>query len=821
MVWYAIGWFFAKLILAVGISYLLAPKPKTPDEPTAAGLDQFQLPTALVGREFSVLFGHKKLTSQNIVWYGDLGIEEITEKVSSGLFSSTKVTTGYKYSLGIHMVLAHDLDKVFRIAVDGKTAWSGESTGGRIDVNATSLFGGEKQGGGLSGAIDFETGASDQSPNDYLQSQLGDDIPAFRGVSCFVLRQFYFGTSEYIKPWEVWVQKIYDGWYSSKAQIGSDGDMNPAHIIRETIVNDLWGMGYNDADIDDTAFSNVADTLYDEGFGLSILWDHSSSIENFLSDVLKHIDASLFTDIHTGKFTLKLIRDDYNTNDIPVFDEDNIVQVERFKRRTLEDITNSVTIKFWNRESGKEGSITRADIAMVARMHGTNNTTIEYKGIANKELAEFVLSRDLRGLSTPLASATLMTTREGMQFAPGDPFLFSWPQYSIEEVVMRVTDIEYGEFGDSNIRVECVEDVFAVAEASYSAPPASGWVSPTSDPDPCPVHAAIETPYYNIARKLGQTEVDKLADDVGYASVVGGKPSGDALNAEVYFRLSDEDYGLEETKRFAPYALLTTDIAITDTNISISWQRGENQVEIGMWGIIDYEIVRIDSISIDSVTIGRGCLDTVPVEHSEDTELILLSDFLATENTRYSDGDEVNAKMCPTTPKGTLDLDDAPEQSITMNSRLIRPYPPARFRINDEADSESDENSEIIGDLALEWRHRNRTEQLDEDIHDTEDDINIGPESGTEYTFEVRQQDNDNLLHSESNITGTTADATSEEIDFDGWIELILWSERDGYESWQKHERELLYLRQHPRETENGTRRVTEVGGDEYRIVEG
>ncbi len=53
------------------VSYLLAPKPKQP-KPTS--LDDLKEPTAEAGRPIPVLFGSKRLTGLNILWYGDKGI---------------------------------------------------------------------------------------------------------------------------------------------------------------------------------------------------------------------------------------------------------------------------------------------------------------------------------------------------------------------------------------------------------------------------------------------------------------------------------------------------------------------------------------------------------------------------------------------------------------------------------------------------------------------------------------------------------------------------------------------------------------------------
>ena len=923
MGWPAVAWFVAKIIISLAIAYLLAPKNKFED-PRAAGLDQFQFPTAEVGREFGVLFGAKAIKSQNVVWYGDLGTEEIEEKMKSGMFSSTKITLGYKYYLGVHMILCHDVDRITKVTINQDVLWSG-STYGTANIDRPNFWGGEKEKGGIKGTMTLLPGTPDQQPHPYLESKLPGPVPAFRGVASILLtgssykairvidtdganiwltdtgvssgapyetwtltciggekdaEQFsvvgsesgdqgtvtlgshynngiveftvvnlmiylffrdesltgipegatltfsitkryyngqsgmYLGVSEYIEPWVIWSEKIYDDWYPAKAAIGSDGDMNPAHIVRKVLTSNKFGMGYNDADVDDDAFAAAADTLYSEGFGLSFLWDYASTVQDFLGEVLKHIDASLYTDIHTGRFVLKLIRDDYDINALPVFDESNVTAVPVFRRRTLEDISNQVTVKYWDRTTGNTGSVTRADIAMVARSGGTNATTLEFPGIANRQLAERVLSRELRSLSTPMASATVLTNRDGADLSPGQPFILSWPQYGVQETVMRVVAVEYGEFGDSSIRIECVEDIFAVDDATYTAPPPSGWVSPISDPVPCPVHVAMETPYYKVARKLGQTEAAALADNVGYASLVGTRPSQDATALDIHFKDPGDDYALEQTKRFAPYGYLARDIYITSGSLPVSWERGGEFIELGMWAAIGDEIVRIDGMDETILTVGRGCLDTVPRAHAADTPVVVLSEFLATKESKNQDGETVYGKALPRTAKGTLALVDAPEQNIIMDSRMIRPYPPARLRINTEADPR-----EVIGDLSLEWRHRDRTQQLEDEIADTGEDVHIGPETGTTYALEVRRADNDLLLYSASGLSGSTVTVAGGDIGYDGDVELMVWAERDGFASWQRQKRAFVYLQQEPRMTESGEYRLTE--SDEYRIVEG
>jgi hypothetical protein len=65
------------LIVSFAALRYLTPKIKPPE---AAGLDQFQLPTAEDGREIPVLFGTRDINGPNIVWYGDLQTVPIKKK---------------------------------------------------------------------------------------------------------------------------------------------------------------------------------------------------------------------------------------------------------------------------------------------------------------------------------------------------------------------------------------------------------------------------------------------------------------------------------------------------------------------------------------------------------------------------------------------------------------------------------------------------------------------------------------------------------------------------------------------------------------------
>jgi hypothetical protein len=130
--------------------------------------------------------------------------------------------------------------------------------------------------------------------------------------------------------------------------------MNPAHIIRECLTDKEWGMGYSELDIDDDSFVLAANTLFDEQMGISMLWQRENTIEAFIQDIVRHIDAALYVDRRTGKFVLKLIRDDYSESDLILLGPDEIERIENYKRPAFGDLVNSVTVIYEDCDDGKE-----------------------------------------------------------------------------------------------------------------------------------------------------------------------------------------------------------------------------------------------------------------------------------------------------------------------------------------------------------------------------------------------------------------------------------------------------------------------------------
>lgn len=591
-------------------------------------------------------------------------------------------------------------------------------------------------------------------------------------------------------------------------------DMNPAHIIYECLTNGDWGLGYLPADVDETSFEAAADKLFEEVFGLSVLWSREIPIEDFISDVLRHIDAVIYVSRSSGKFVLKLIRDDYVESQLLTLDESNCIDVRNAKRPTVSELTNSVTVQYVNGENFEDGSLTVHNQALRQIQGQQINATIQYPGISSDFNAQRVAARDLKALSTPLLTCEITANREAQSLNPGDPFRLVWPDMNIGETVMRATEIDYGDGIQNQITIFATEDAFALpTSSSYSSPPAPGAEDELTGPvDKAVPRAVQEAPYYEVVQFVGQLQADtELANspDLGSLSIAGGRQNSE-INATLV--VDDTGGGTFESRGimdFSPYARVDLPIGYTDTLLVYSEGKDLGQVTTGTIAQMGDELVRVDAINGDdaggTITVARGVLDTVPqpIEATGDSigdsagaaYLIFWGDFNATDGIDYAAGETISVKLLTNGSVSQLAADDAPTDAVTMNSRAIRPYPVGDLRVNGL--SYPDDSTAVFWDevATVSWTHRDRTQQTSATIFDyTAGDI--GPEPGVTYRVEALALDlvgDETLFFSRSVGQATTCDIEQSDEDSNFTappvdtvdVKLQVVASRDGYDNWQ------------------------------------
>jgi hypothetical protein len=592
-------------------------------------------------------------------------------------------------------------------------------------------------------------------------------------------------------------------------QIVQSGYMNPAHIIRESLTDPDWGLGYLDADIDDTAFMSAADTLYDEGFGLCFLWTQESSIEDFISDVRKHINAAVYLNRSTGKFVLKLIRNDYDIGTLLTLNEFNIIKIDGIKTRQPGDLITEVAVTFRDVATDKDSTVYAQNSALEISQNRYEPAAISYPGIPVYTIADKVAARDLMALSLPVTSCTIYATREAFYLNIGDVFILDLPTHNISEMVMRVTAMDFGSPADPQIKITASQDVFSFGDISLSSVDDTNWSNPSKAPLPATDRLVFEAPYYILARDLGDTAIDvALANNeyLGYMLATASRPASE-IDMELWVD-SGSGYVSSGISEFSPYGELSGNMGYLTDTIVLTSPIDLGQIAIGSMAYIGSEIVRVDSVDLVTyaVTIGRGVLDTVPVEHTLGESVFFWSDYSTDDGIEYNSTETINIKQLPKNGLGVINIVDAVEDELTFAQRAILPFAPGNVLINTEAyPGYLDE----VSTIDITWSHRDRQLQTSTTIYDTTFG-NIGPEAGTTYAGSLKRVDTGATLDSFSGETGVSSNLDPS--GYEGEVLVTLYSQRDGYDSWQSHEIQLfitpnvvmLYEDGSPMQFENG-----------------
>lgn len=569
------------------------------------------------------------------------------------------------------------------------------------------------------------------------------------------------------------------------AFMGESPAMNIVHAIRETLTDPDWGMGYMESDLDDASFRAAARQLRAERLGVCILWDRQKSIEDFTTELLKHANAALFVDRRTGLFKIRLIRDDYDVNNILELDERHIQKVENFRRPTFGELTTSVTINYWNVTTGASSSVTAQDPALAAMQGAPVATTLQFIGLPDAGMAGRVAMLNLRSLSGQYASCDIYADRTARDLEIGDVFKATWPEFGLHGAVMRVVSMAYGDGKTNRIKITCMEDAFSMPLASPVTPSEPIWDNPAQPPKPATRQLSFEVPYLELVQRQGQDVVDLLLTNNPDAAYVGGaavSPGGSAINARFYVDAGTgfEDSGLVD---FSPGATIATPLGRLDTSVMLSDGFALDQIVLGTWAQIGQELVAIEALNLATgeATIKRGVLDTVPAEHPAGLNIVFWDEYASAEETEYLRGETIHIKIAPVSGSGEVPLTDAEALPVPLVGRAARPYPPARVQVNDAFWP-----SFTLSSATITWVHRNRLQQTGGALLGFEDAGLAQPETGVTYTVEVKDSAGTTITTA-AGLTGTAYTvpvATLAVMGGSGTFEV--YSERAGLPSFQR-----------------------------------
>ena len=725
------------------------------------------------------------------------------------------VTIGYRYYFGIHMGLGRGpVDEVLALKVADKLAWSGSITdNGSFRISAGDLFGGDKGEGGIDGTAYMLMGAEDQPVYGPLASMLGGKVPAFRSRATIYFNGMIAALNPYPKPWNWRVRRILKGWdgdvwYPSKAVIAmADGAikaMNPAHILVEAATNRDWGRGLDRSTLDLSSYQDAADTLYAEGFGLCMRWVRQDSVSNFIQYVLDHIGAVQAIDRRTGKLALKLVRQDYNVADLPVFNfTKGLLAVEDLETAAFDTTTNTIIVNYRDPITNEERtSAPVQNLAAVQTSGFTTVTTTEYFGVPTFDLATRLAERDLQITMGAMRRMVIITDRRGANILrPGVVFRVQAPQYGIQDVVLRAGKVEDGTVEGGQVRVVCMQDLFGLPASTFVAPQPSTWIAPDKTPRPITLRRVWEASYRDVYRAKDAANFNLLDGSAAYVAAVASKPAGLQLNYDMWTSTSTSLASYERNAKgdWAPSGLLLDAMPLSHGPTVVRLYEATDflMVFVGAPARVDDEEMVVLAVNQETleVTLGRGTLDTIPAPHSANARVWFYQDFQAEDRTEFVAGQTVYARLTTHNSNGDLALNLASPDTLQLIARQGLPYPPGNLRLNGTPLGALEP---VTRPLVVTWAHRDRTVQADQIFAHTFG--NIGPEADTTYTVRILSMAGV-VLRSVSGITATSWEYTEAMMgadgldNFDGLCRIQLWSTRGGARSWQTYDVALTIIK--------------------------
>lgn len=799
-------WAAIVIIVVALLLVLAAPKPKI-ENARAANLGDFQFPRSKEGDPVGWFRGTVRLRSPNSLWYGDYTPVPIKKKQKTGLFSSKKVTVGYKYHIGLDLCWAlggfHTVI-LRKLWSDKHVFWSGtQSTAGTLTINLPNLFGGEEQRGGLIGSIDFYPGSFNEIRNTYLAAKADADVPAyigqcrtvFRGSAATKASGFYFGTTTNINAIQAEMSCYSSDIHATYSIMPNGLDVNPMELLYAGFTQRFGMAGVSTNDIDMVSWQRDAQTLYNENMGMSLLVQQTITGKDLCEEVLRIADGILYQDNDTGKMVSTLIRQ-LSTAEIdalPIFNDGDVVkELANFTKTTWDQAYNQCRVTFKDRSNDYADRVAvQQDFALINFQQKVRNADISVPGCFVNGQALQLATRQLSLMSVPLFQIEIRCNRKASLIKPGQCFKFAWAPYGISNMVMRVQKIDKGTLEDGVVTINAVQDRFATALAVFAPPTGSGWTPINSDAAPVAVRRMDEVPYW-----FSQFADVAPANDQGMLMIAAVPPTSASVEYDIDIT-TNADSGWTNPTRImedAPYygtGQLTAaypETAGRDTGIdatgftleslSVPDELVDSANSFDATGqmllLVDNEFLSAaDMVNNGNGTytftgIRRALLDTDFETHALGARVYLIKQADGLIEGYVNDASTWRLRIIDNTPTSSLDPALATQNTVAMTRRMYRPAPPDYVTIN----TSRTPSAVVVGaSLVVAWRARNR-------LTKTLIPYNAGSEvqeAAVDYGYRTRVDGG-----SWSAYTYTSALTVNIPVSSVGTIDVEVWSRRDG-----------------------------------------
>lgn len=557
--------------------------------------------------------------------------------------------------------------------------------------------------------------------------------------------------------------------------------MNPAHILYYARTQQHMGREPA-ANMNAASFQAAADWYYSQNFGLCTTYDASQeTVDAFVARIEKAAGCSMSRSPVDGTWYLDVANGVYDVSTLPVLTDDDILDFTD-QPSTLDTAVNSVSVKYF--DPHLKANVTTPPIQALALVNvfGTIHQETDYPEIPTAGLAGIVAQRDLAQTTTPTHALEITTTRVTYAWRRGTYFVLQAPRRGIASMVCILGDIQRGTLVSGAIKLTAAQDIYSLPTTCFVQQEAGAYKGSPTIPSAVVNQVVTEAPYIDVVPQLSPSDLAALDDTSAYLMAMAVDPA-----QSIDFTMQTSPHGAATWSavgngEWCPSALIVQGDALVNaapaTSFTLAAGNRLGNVALGSVALWGTEIVRVDAIDPVglTLTIGRGCADTVAAPHAVGSRIYFYGTTPAHDPTQLTAGESLDVQLLTNTASMQLTPSLATTTTVTMVGRLSLPYPPGGLLIGG-----SPYPNTVSGDFTVTWNDRNRVTQADQLVDASM--AAVTPASNTRYDLKFVDS-NGNTLAEQNNIYPATAQVA---LNYTGNVTMTLAAIDDNGTSLQHH----------------------------------
>lgn len=470
--------------------------------PKPVGALDMQIPRTDEVAPVPLIYGTCRIRSPILTWLGNYHPIDLDD-----IGIGDPEVPGFQYQIDMLFILgipflggtadslimyAADMAIFFDIDLgDGSTPYS-HPTADHFNVHTGTssilidIYGGYGRGGGLGHKVEFWPGQADQlmtliggdGQYSFVEKRMGiagfanTDIPSYRRQVAVLLHEWSVGEAPNVTGYSFACRSLSTGTASDMGHSLTD-DACPSSVLFDLMTSSWGKLGLTSAQMDIPSFQTASTTLFGESHGYSRAIEHIEDATEVIGDVLRQTDGLIYPEPTTGKVVYRLIRLDYDPNNLDDINPDNCETPGSgwFSAQGWSETYNQVRVTFTDRAAQyNDGVIIAQNMANIVAQGRIRNLDVRFPGCCTRALAQKLASRELAVVSRPVTKATVVVNRSFYQTRPGDAVTLTWPKLGIDRMIMRVVRVNFGQLHAGHIKLDLMRDVFDVGLGAFPSP---------------------------------------------------------------------------------------------------------------------------------------------------------------------------------------------------------------------------------------------------------------------------------------------------------------------------------------------------------------